>query len=61
MLDNIDKKRLYKKYLQRLKKCNTGDAESDHDHADKIVVEIIAELGLDAIVREFNNIEKFYA
>ena len=60
MLDNIDKKIIYKKYLGRLKKCNTTDTALNHRNADNVLIEIMEELGLRFIVNEYNNIEKGY-
>jgi hypothetical protein len=48
-------------YLQRFKSLDGHDIETDHFKADEILVSILTELGLTAIVEEYECVSKWYA
>lgn len=54
-----DERRSYLIRLEELSKCS--DYEYSHIEADDILCEILQKLGYSDIVREFNNLGKWYA
>jgi len=44
--------------IEELEKCRTGDEESDHLRADKLLLKFIDD---QRVTAAFNDIEKFYA
>ena len=48
------------KYLPLLPK-ETHDTEADHLKADRVLVEILLELGLQELVETYSDIDKWYA
>lgn len=47
--------------IELLKKCNTGDIESDHSNADDVLCNLLIALGYDAVVQAWEDVEKWYA
>ncbi len=56
----IDEKRDY--YIKRLKECQKiDDRETAHEEADKILCELLIELGYKDVVYEWGEVSKWYA
>ena len=48
--------------LEELKKlANGGDPEGDHVMADRLLCDILEQIGEDEIVKAFHRVEKWYA
>ena len=55
-------KELEEKYIKEIKEtCTFGDQEGDHIWADKIIMDLLKELGMNELVETFENIDKWYA
>jgi len=48
-------------YVNKLKRCNSGDCETDHYEADIILCDVLNKLGYEDIVKEYEKIGKWYA
>ena len=60
MSKNIE---LEKKAINSLKKVSQkhkGDTEAAHVSADKVLVELLEELGYSDVVKEYNKVPKWY-
>lgn len=52
------------KYVEKMRKINKdyrGDPEIAHGEADDLLVEFLKELGFEKLVKEYENIPKWYA
>ena len=58
----MDVKELEDKYISILKNdCNSGDVEGDHWNADKEIMNLLKELGMNKLVDTFEEIYKWYS
>jgi len=47
--------------VERLKTCKEKDVETGHGEADNILCELLCFLGYEEVVKEYDEIEKWYA
>jgi len=47
--------------IERLKACKQKDIETGHGEADNILCELLCFLGYGEVVKEYDEIEKWYA
>ena len=43
------------------RECNSGDIEADHAKADRLLLELLANLGYLKTIEAFRKVEKWYA
>ena len=56
-----DKNRLERKYLDRLEEAEKDDCELYHIKADKVLCDLLYELGFGVLVERYNSESKWYA
>lgn len=54
--------KLLVEYVEKMKNANCqGDRETNHIMADSVLCELLVKLGYKDVVKEFDNIRKWYA
>ena len=56
-----DKKRLERKYLDRLEEAEKYDCETYHMKADQVLCDLLNELGFSTLVERYDSEDKWYA
>ena len=52
---------LIKKYVEKLRETKQGDKEAAHESADRLLTELLKELGYREVVQVYENIPKWYS
>jgi hypothetical protein len=52
---------LEKKYIKKIKKIEDEDQETAHVEADRILCQLLKELGFKKLVKKYQDIPKWYA